>query len=151
MSKKFMPITCEKFSKKKRAVFETNCLAFALGICKKPKSRRERFELDKVLPIDIAFLNKVKELGLDPTMFRKISKEEEVTTKGFIIRVYPFAKVAFSNGKVQDDFHVIRREPCGLWVHKPGFGYPPRKVTLTDWLTIFDRYGNKFVSFAVDN
>jgi len=149
MRKKFKPIPYKLFPKEKKIIDGTNCLAFALGIYK-PRREGENYHLENNIPIDIAFLKKVKQLGFDQRKFRKIRKEDEIKVKGYIIRVYNFANVALLDGTNTEDFHVIRRERSGLWVHKPGFGYCPRVVSVQDWAIILSMYGNGFVSFAIE-
>ena len=150
MPKKFIPIPYELFPKKVEVINGTNCLAFALGICA-PRRKGEDYALEKTdITIEIAFLNKVRKLGYDTRKFRRICTEDERKVKGYIIRVYDFANVTLSDGTKTEDFHVVRREPNGQWVHKPGFGYYPRRVSMEDWRIIVGRYGNKFVSFAIE-
>ena len=149
MRKEFTPIPYKLFPIEKEIIDGTNCLAFALGIYK-PCEEGEDYNLQNNIPIDKAFLNKVSKLGFDTKKFRKIRTEDEAKVKGSIIRIYQFSKVTLSDGTNTDDFHVIRREINGLWVHKPGFGYCPRVVSITDWMTIWSIYGNGFVSFAIE-
>lgn len=150
MVKKFKPIPYELFPRNREIINGTNCLAFALGI-DKTSQKGKNYNLENGdIPIEIAFLNKVYELGFNPKNFKKISTEDEAKVNGYVIRVYDFANVMLSDGRRTKDFHVIRREPNGHWVHKPGFGYCPRKVSMEDWRIIFLIYGNRFVSFAIE-
>lgn len=148
MPRKFKPISWEEFPKNQKVIDGTNCLAFVLGI-KNPK-RRKRYVLEMTgEPMETIFLRKVKKLGFDPNNFRKIEPEEERKTKGYIIRVYGFIGEDTDEG-VMHDFHLIRREPDGQWVHKPGFGYKPQKISREYWNAIFEKYGNWFISFAIE-
>ena len=149
MPKKFIPILYDLFPRESAIVDETNCLAFALGISRAAR-KKENYALETGIPIDKAFIKKVRKLGLDTKKFKKIKTEDEQNVSGYIIRVYDFADVRLTDGTVTKDFHLIRREPNGEWVHKPGFGYPPRKVSKEDWEVILERYGDRFVSFAIE-
>ena len=151
MPRKCKPIPYQKFPKKQKIIDGTNCLAFALGI-KRAKRKPGEYGLEKTeKPIEITFLEKVKELGFDPKDFTLISKEDESKTQGYIIRLYGFSRMQTDeNGENFYDFHLIRREPNGQWVHKPGFYYQPREVTGEDWYVIFQKFGNRYVSFAVN-
>ena len=149
MPRKFKPIPEQKFPREQKILNGTNCLAFALGI-KKIRRKKGKYSLEKTEePIEITFLKKVKELGFNPRDFKKISSKEEEETPGYIIRVYGFKEKRTRDNKTIYDFHVIRREPNGKWVHKPGFFYPPKKLENMDWYAINLIYGNKYVSFAV--
>ncbi len=149
MTKKFTPIPYNLFPNDVETINGTNCLAFALGICK-PRYENAEYELDSAKSsIEAAFLEKVQELGFNPKKFRRIREEDEEKVKGYVIRVYDFANIKLADGTTVQDFHVIRREPNGQWVHKPGFGYEPREISIQDWRVIFWRYGISFVSFAI--
>lgn len=150
MLKKCKPIPWDKFPTNQRTTDKTNCLAFAIGI-KKPKRRKNQYSLIMSSePIEILFLDKVKELGFDTKQFRRISRSQEEKEKGYIIRVYGFVPEETLNCEVYYDFHVIRREPDGTWVHKSGFYFRPKEISHEDWGLIFEKYGNRFVSFALD-
>lgn len=146
--RKFKPISWKEFPKNKKVIEGTNCLAFALGI-KNPK-RKHRYVLKMTAePMETIFLKKVKKLGFNPQIFKQIDQDKEKEKKGYVIRVYGFEPEETEDG-IMYDFHVIRREPNGQWVHKPGFDYLPRKVTERDWRIIFEKFGNKFISFAIE-
>ncbi len=151
MLRKCRPIPVQKFPTKETIVDRTNCLAFALGI-KRAKRKKGEFSLEKTdEPIEITFLKKVKKLGFNQKQFRKISREDEAKTEGYIIRVYGFAKnVNQETNTISYDFHLIRREPDGKWVHKPGYYYPPMEVDEAFSFAIFQKYGFNFISFALD-
>ena len=151
MLRKCKPIPVSKYPTKEKIVDRTNCLAFALGI-KRAKRRNGEFNLDKTHePIETIFLKKAEKLGFNPKQFTQISRAEEAKTQGYIIRVYGFARDENpSNGTVSYDFHLIRRELDGQWVHKPGFFHKARYVTEEDWGIIYQQFGLQFVSFALD-
>ena len=150
MFRKCKPISLEKFPKDQITTDKTNCLAFALGI-KKPKRRKNQYSLLIAKePIEKLFLKKVKELGFNPKQFRSIRRIEEEKEKGYIIRLYGFVPEETLDDGIKYDFHVIRREPNGKWVHKPGFFFEPREILDDDWNLIFDKFGNRFISFALD-
>lgn len=147
---KCKPIPYQEFPITQEIVDKTNCLAFALGI-NRAKRKNGEFNLEKTEePIEKVFLKKVKELGFNPRQFKKISKEHEEKTKGYIIRIYGFEKEIGEDQKVYYDFHLIRRELDGQWVHKPGFFYQARPVTKEDWLAIFRKFGVSYISFVLD-
>ena len=150
MFKKFRPIPWNKFPTAKEVIDETNCLAFVLGL-KKIKRSKKQYCLEMTAdPIETIFLRKVRKLGFNPKKFRIITQEQEKTTNGYIIRLYGFAPEEVIDEGIHYDFHLIRREPNGTWVHKPGFRYRPRKISKDDWEMIFEKFGKRFVSFAVD-
>lgn len=151
MHKKYIPIPYEAFPREREVVDGTNCLAFVLGIYE-PKwgVEREQYNLAIDMPIEKAFLKKVRELGFDTKSFKRIQTEDEEKVKGYVIRVYDFAKVKLNDGTIAEDFHVIRREPNGKWFHKPGYGFYQRRVSKEDWIIILRHYGNRHVSFAIE-
>ena len=148
--RKCKPIPLSRFPTDKRTIDRTNCLAFALGI-KTPKWRKNQYSLiPSKEKIDEIFLKKVKELGLNPNQFKKINREDEKDVKGYVIRVYGFAPVETIDEGLRYDFHLIRREPDGKWVHKPGFYYRQTEVTYEYWNAIHESFGNEFISFALE-
>ncbi len=147
MLQKFKPFPYEEFPKDWKYIDDTNCLAFALGLIDPHK--KDMYLLERTdEPIKNIFLNCVKKLGFNPQNFNPINQEEEKRTEGYIIRIYGFEAVETNIG-ILYDFHVIRREPNGKWVHKPGFGCIPCEITPKDLEEISKRYGKEFVSFAI--
>lgn len=151
MRKKYIPIPYEVFPREREVIDGTNCLAFAMGIYE-PKwgAERKQYNLEMGIPIEKAFLKKVRELGFDTKKFKRIKTEDEEKWAGYVIRVYAFVKLKLEDGTITDDFHVIRREPNGKWFHKPGYGYYQRRVSIEDWIIILRQYDNGFVSFAIE-
>lgn len=148
---KCKPIPYQEFSTKQEIIDNTNCLAFVLGI-NRVKRKTGEFSLEKTdESIEVTFLKKVEELGFDPQRFKVISHKDEKDTYGYIIRVYGFVrKTNYFKKKTYYDYHLMRREPDGQWVHKPGFYYQARLVTQQDWGAIWLKYGGQFVSFSID-
>ena len=150
LRKKCRPIPLEEFPTDKKTTDYTNCLAFVLGI-KKPRKKDNQYSLIPTKEeIGEIFLKKVRELGFNPKQFRKITREEERIVGGYIIRVYGFAAVETLEDGIRYDFHLIRREPDGRWVHKPGYFYHPKAINQEYWIAICERFGNDFVSFALE-
>ena len=151
MHKKYIPIPYEAFPREREVVDGTNCLAFVLGLYE-PKwgAERDEYNLDISMPIEKAFLKKVRELGFDTKKFKKIKTEDETKVTGYVIRVYDFVNIKLNDGTITEDFHVIRREPNGKWFHKPGYGYYQRRVSIEDWIIILRQYGKRCVSFAME-
>ena len=142
--RKFNPIPYEKFMAIKKCRYGTNCLAFALGITRKRQNEKEYSLKQTGETIETIFLRKVKELGFNPNDFVQISPKEESEIHGYIIRVYSLPTTGD-----WIDFHVIRREPDGRWVHKPGYFYLPEEISYWGWYAISQKYGERYVSFAV--
>lgn len=114
----------------------TNCLGFAIG----HEESFERYEertvcLDHCLEIGESFIAKLKALSYNVP--RRIKGIDEVKGNEFVIAVFGFASYQtfkqFSGiVGVEDDFHLVRRELDGTWVHKPGWNQSPRVVTEED-------------------
>ena len=150
MHKKYIPIPCEVYPREREVVDGTNCLAFALGLYE-PKwgAERDQYNLEIGIPIEKAFLKKVRELGFNTKNFKRIKTEDEAKCAGYVIRVYDFVNVKLNDGTITEDFHVVRREPSGKWFHKPGYGCYQRRVSIEDWIIILTQYGKRYVSFAI--
>lgn len=149
MSRKFKPIPWNEFPTSHEVITDTNCLAFALGI-KKPMQKKHQYSLIMTQePIAKTFLKKVKKLGFNPKNFKRIPNIQEEKEKGYVIRVYGFVPDETLDGETFYDFHVIRREPDGKWVHKPGFLFRACEISKIEWEWILKKYGNRFVSFAI--
>ena len=147
--RKCKPIPIEQFPTDKKTTDYTNCLAFALGI-KEPRKRENQYSLTPTKEeIGEIFLKKVKGLGFNPKQFRRITREEERTVGGYVIRVYGFVGEETIDDGIRYDFHLIRRELDGRWVHKPGYYYKPQALTQEYWIAIHERFGNDFVSFEL--
>lgn len=114
----------------------TNCLCYAVG-CTDPWGIYEtsHMALDTELEIGDAFQKRVVELGYIPP--RRIGKIAEANPEEFVLAVFGFSNydrfVRFQGIiSVEGDYHVVRREPDGTWVHKPGWYQSPRVVTEAD-------------------
>ena len=150
MPRRFKPIPCQEFPTDEKTLARTNCLAFALGIKTVSKRNRKKYILENQEgSIETIFLKKVKELRFNPKDFKLLRKEEEWSAEGYIIRVYCFRTEMYNGSGTTCKFHVIRREPNGKWVHKPGFFYQPYELTSADWNAIGKQYGSMYISFSV--
>lgn len=155
MPKYIKPISISNFP----ANIITNCFGFAIGDTEslETKDSQTKFNMDGSLPIDKAFYQKLEELGYDE-LPRQISTVEEANPGEYVLEVFDFTKYTYRTpfmGELDDpivyyDFHVIRREPDGTWVHKPGWKDQPCKIqTAADWNDIYNEFGCKYVLFAV--
>lgn len=139
------PISIENYPRE----ISSNCLGFALGLCESVPEQSTKYNLDSRLSIEQSFLLKVKELGFEPP--RLISSIEEVKEGEYAFMVFDFKLHKefhpFVGWLNYWDYHVVRREPNGTWVHKPGWNEPPCKIN--NWEEIFQEFGNKYVLFAI--
>ena len=131
----------------------SNCLAFALGQLKSVSSMSELYNLDYLLPIDKAFEKKVEGFGFDN--LRRIHSIKELIENeyGFIVFGFKPYKVTLQISKISltyYDFHVIRRELDGTWVHKPGWNANACIMQKTDWKNIYEEFDGKHVLFAME-
>ena len=133
MAKKIRPIPVEEFPN-----VPTNCFGFAIG-CTVPNYGSPIYNLNVDLPLADSFLSKLKELEYT-SLPRKIDKIEDAKEGEYIFMVLGFNGYAY---------HVLRREPDKVWVHKPGWVGKPRIVTSDDWSNIYGFYGQKSVYFAI--
>ena len=133
----------------------TNCLGFVLG----HEESFERYEertvcLDNRLEIGEAFITKVKGFGYK--IPRRINGIVEANDDEFVIAVFGFASYqTFKQFRgiveVEDDFHLVRRELDGTWVHKPGWYQSPRVVTEEDEEDIRSKFDvSKVALFAFE-
>ena len=126
----------------------TNCLGFAIGICEPVNKTSYEYDLDGRLSISEAFTKKVTELGFEVP--RQIDSVEEAKDNEFVLLVFDFTphtiNYPFVGHVTYYDYHVVRRELDGTWVHKPGWYKPPCKVT--NWEELVEEFGRKYVLFA---
>lgn len=133
----------------------TNCLGFAIGH-EESFGRLEECTvcLDYSLEIGEAFVTKLKGLGYQ--IPRRIKEINEANDDEFVIAVFGFAsyqtyKQFVGIVAVECDFHLIRRELSGTWVHKPGWYQSPRVVTQEDELDIRSKFDvSKVALFAFE-
>lgn len=131
---------------------KTNCFGFAIG-------HTEPLEIWKVNNLDLnpiqevggAFESKLRGLGYKVP--RRISKLVEANEDEFVLAVFGFAsyeiKLRFRKQMVIGDFHVVRRELDGTWVHKPGWYQAPRGVSQEDEADIRSKFDvSKVALFA---
>ncbi len=152
MAKRIRPIPVHLFPD-----IETNCFGFAIGNTEIVLETKKTYNLNPYIPLANSFLSKLKKLGY--TQFpRKIEKLEEAKPCEYIFMLYGFkweraridSILGFTRGKKIPNYHIIRREPDGLWVHKPGWDTKPRLVTSDDWAYIHRNFGHNYVLFALD-
>ena len=147
MTKRIRPIGIEKFPN-----ISTNCVGFAIGNTTEVKEAKSNYDLDFKYPIDEAFKVKLSELGYSTSNLRKIESLEDANPDEFIFKIYGFNKytvIRFGIRIPYYDFHVVRRELDGTWVHKPGWNDAPCIITESDWPSIHEEFGEKFVLFAL--
>ena len=131
----------------------TNCLGFAIGHEESFERYKERTVcLDNRLEIGEAFITKLKGLGYK--IPRRINGIDEANDEEFVIAVFGFAsyqtfKQFCGIVEVEDDFHLVRRELDGTWVHKPGWYQAPRVVSQEDEADIRSKFDvSKVALFA---
>lgn len=130
----------------------SNCLAFALGQLKSVSSMSELYNLDYLLPIDKAFEKKVERFGFDNLRRIHSIKELHENEYGFIVFGFKKYKISLEISKTflnYYDFHVIRRELDGTWVHKPGWNANACIMQKSDWKNIYEEFDGKHVLFAM--
>ena len=112
----------------------TNCLAFACGF-NFPDSNKNIF----VPPENIDIVDYVEYIfKISNLLYRKISSNNEAEKDEFIIQV---RKTSFGN------FHVIRRNLDGTWVHKKGWYNAPKHIL--EWRYIDTLFPHIACIFAV--
>ena len=125
MAKKtgFYPIDVDKYPN------INNCLAFALGQLKELPSSSADYILDPSLSIPEAFIYKCKEFGIKARIFRDFGKK--LADDEYLMFVYSNIFLLAKNGISVPvrEFHIVRQEPSGALVHKPGWFDPPEVVT----------------------
>lgn len=131
----------------------TNCLGFAIGYTESLRGNRGcLLNLDSSFEIGTAFAKKMWELGYEvPRRIRTIS---DAQPNEYVVAVYGFYYYKYwelGHGWVdEDDFHLIRRELDGTWVHKEGWRKEPEIVTEKIWTEIECVYGNNPALFAFE-
>ena len=144
--------------------WSTNCLAFALGLdYPDPKehsyygsfgsicSAQHLFTRSEIASSDLiqkTFIETCQLLGLN---CRHISSPNEAQSFEYIIGVfgmYPCMNSVTWRGDpiYQYDFHLVRRNLDGTWVHKPGWYDNPEKV---EWKCLQLLYPERPLYFAV--
>lgn len=113
-----------------------NCLGFAVGHIEScGLLKRGKMKLDCSLEIGNAFISRLKSLGYN--LPRRISGMEEANSDEFVIAVFGFSNYQLYEQfqgivSIEGDFHLVRRELDGTWVHKPGWIQRPRRVSKAD-------------------
>lgn len=111
----------------------TNCLAFACGFNFPDYNKNIFVPPENIDIVDyIEYIFKVSNL-----LYRKISSHEAENDE-YIIQI---RKTSFGN------FHVIRRELDGTWVHKQGWYNAPKQIL--DWKYINTLFPHTVCIFAV--
>lgn len=150
MPKHINPISVSKFPTN----VHTNCMGFALG-CEESLSGFlgiRKFNLDGSFPIDEAFFRMLREVGYDVP--RQISTIDEAHSNEYILMLlgstkYRIPSLFLSEQELCWNFHVVRRELDGTWVHKPGWERLPCAIcTDADWEAIHSEFGRKYILFA---
>jgi len=148
MPRKITPISIHQYT------YFGNCLDFATGHILSTKTRNDS-DLDYSFPIAEAFLKKLSERGYE--LPRQIQDESEAREGECILKVFDFTDFEQEHPLWKGetitfkDFHVVRRELDGTWVHKPGWDDSPCEIrTDEDWAAIYEEFGNKFVLFAFE-
>ena len=150
MSKKkiIRPIPIENFPN-----VSTNCLGFAIGSTENLSNTSRKYNLAFDLPIGKSFVYKLKELGYT-NLPHEIQCLEDALSGEYVFRVIGFKRRPYLVRSVAVpiyDFHIVRREPNGIWVHKPGWRYPPCIVKDSDWSQFIEDYGSNCALFAYNN
>ena len=122
MSKIIRPIPIDNFPE-----IETNCFGFAIGNID-IKGESKIYNLNPYLPLADSFLSKLKHLGYT-NLPRKIDSLEDAKDNEYVLMIYGFkwkrarndSILGFSRGKKYPDYHILRRELSGIWVHKSGW------------------------------
>lgn len=151
MSRHFKAISIEEYPKQFVEGYGTNCFAFALGITEPVRKHLLTYDLNSSLSIDLAFMRKVEELGFG-SIPRKIISVDDAKPNEYVFLVFDFTYYntnVFGMEVTLMDFHIVRRELDGSWVHKPGWDENPCKLEEADWTGIFREFGNKYVLFAL--
>ena len=145
MHNAFKPISVTQYPRN----LSTNCLAFSLGITREVPTNSEDYNLDHHLPIQDAFTQFVLQAGFPKP--RAIDNVSEAQKGEYIFMVFDFTPYPIQHPFIGQitlwDFHVVRREHDGTWVHKPGWKQDPRIVS--DWAEIFAEFGNRYFLFAL--
>ena len=148
MPKRITPISIDLFPR-----IPTNCFGFAIGNTDPVTESSTIYNMDHHLPIAEAFLRKLSELGYEEFP-RQIQPVEEAHGDEYVIMVFDFTEYPYHHPLLglttEWDYHVVRREVDGTWVHKPGWKEPPCKIcTDTDWEDLYEEFGSQYVLFAV--
>ena len=146
MSKKIRPISVEKFPD-----ISTNCLGFAVGSLENIEQSKKDYNLDETLPIGDAFISWLEQH--DFQVPRQISSLDEAQPSEYVFKIIGFKTYNYRQFGVNIpiyDFHVIRREPNGIWVHKNGWYCEPSIVSEEDWANFEEDFGAEYALFALD-
>ena len=123
---------------------EANCLGFALGV-------RERIELPwEDIKIEESFKETCKQYNL---IVRQVEHIEINKICFLVYGFFPFYMPEFCRDYEfpceKRDFHIVRVEPDGTWVHKPDSCQPPTVISEHGPLT-FGEYFEKPKIFVLD-
>ena len=99
---------------------DTNCLLYALGLKYADKDRNV-FVYNSYIGLGEQLEGLMDELQI---RYRKISSCDEAEENEFIIKGFEF----FHPLLMKNDFHIIRRDPSGVWSHKEGWIYRPNII-----------------------
>lgn len=143
MPRSIQPISIQEFPE-----ISTNCLGFALGLTEPASKRSSVYNLDERFNIADAFKAKLNELGLE--IPHQVDSTDEIQPGEYGIMVLGFKPYVVPNPFVGNltyyDFHVVRRELDGNWVHKPGWDEPP--CIVNNWKDLHEEFGHEYVLFA---
>ena len=151
MSKKFAAISPEQYPTKFPRGYGTNCLAFALGITKPVRLFSSTYDLDSRLDIRVAFESKFSEF-FDTKNLRFLNSIDDAKPNEYLFMVFDFTSYTTKRYGMEItlyDFHVVRRELDGCWVHKPGWSEEPCYLNQNDWTGIFREFGERYVLYAL--
>lgn len=153
MPKYIKPISIFDFP----ATVSTNCFGFAIGDTESLDTTfitPTKFNMDGNFPIAKAFHKTLSFLGYDE-LPRQISTLEEATPNEYIFMIFVDGKYSLQIPFMEErevcwDYHIVRRELDGTWVHKPGWKDKPCEIcTDADWEAIHNEFGHEYVLFAV--
>lgn len=139
------PLPFDKWPEELRE--KTNCLAFALGLNIGDCDFGNLVYSNPEIPTPTfskIFERLLNELGLE---WRRIDSVEQSSSDEYVIQIYGFYPVRRLFYTFMD-FHVIRRELDGSWVHKPDFKELPSPI---DWVDFRKEYPDNEIEgiFAV--
>jgi len=153
MPKYIKPISISDFP----ATVSTNCFGFAIGDTKSYDTTfitPTDFNMDGNFPIAKAFHKTLSFLGYDE-LPRQISSLEEAAPNEYVFMIFwngqYLLQIPFSEEREKCwNYHIVRRELDGTWVHKPGWEDKPCQIcTDADWEAIYQEFTRKHVLFAV--
>ena len=148
MNKAFTPIPVCQYPRK----LSTNCLAFSLGLVEEIPKSSLLYNLDHSYSIATAFAKKVKEFGFAEP--RRIENLDDLRVGEYAFMVFDYTPYTVNYPFVGPvtlwNFHVVRRELDGTWVHKPGWKDEPTEIKSDkEWDDLKKEFGTKWVLFAL--